>query len=504
MRLPWWAVGGLWVHGCSGSAQAVKSGVVDIAWKILATLGLVLLNGFFVAAEFAAVGARTSRLEILAKGSLLARMALQIKHKLDLYLSTCQLGITIASLGLGAVTEPAVAVIVGPALNWFGVPETQLHTIAFAIALAISTSLHVVVGEVAPKNWAILYPDRLLPIVAVPLAVFTYLFYPIIWLLNAASNALLHLSGVDIHGDHHGGLPHTEQELRTLLGEAVRKGAIAKGNARLLTSAFEFGHRKVRQIMTPRPSVDFLKVNQPLGEILRIVQKSANTRLPLCEGDLDHVIGLIHMKDLFNHLKLTPGRLKFVDEMTPNGEAVAIASGLPGSAVHVIGSGDIDLMKIKREVTFVPELLEVSKLLRQFQNSHNHMAIVVDEYGSTVGIVTMEDVLEEIVGEIEDEFDTTPAADFVKEGENYRVAGLYPLHELRDRLAIDNLSADGVDTVGGYIVQQLGRWPRVGDGVSMGKYAISVLSVHQKQVGQALITPKLPSDSAAESQQASQ
>ena len=477
---------------------------MDIVWKILATLGLVFLNGYFVAAEFSAVGARLSRLEILAKGSFLARVALQIKHKLDLYLSTCQLGITIASLGLGAVTEPAVAVIVGPALHWLGVPASQIHAVAFAIALAISTSLHVVVGEVAPKNWAILHPDRMLPVVALPLVVFTYLFYPVIWLLNAASNALLRLSGVRIHGDFHGGLPHTEQELRTLLSESVQSGAIAKSNARLLTSAFEFGHRKVRQIMTPRPGVDFLKVNQPLGEILRIVQKSANTRLPLCEGDLDHVIGLIHMKDLFNHLKLTPGRLKFLDEKSPNGEAVAIASGLPGSAVHVIGSGDIDLMKIKREVVFVPELLEVSKLLRQFQNSHNHMAIVVDEYGSTVGIVTMEDVLEEIVGEIEDEFDTTPAADFVKEGENYRVAGLYPLHELRDRLAIEPLSADGVDTVGGYIVQQLGRWPRAGDVTTIGRYTIQVLSVHQKQVGQALITPKQPAESDASTQSSSQ
>lgn len=474
---------------------------MEIVWKILATLGLVLLNGYFVASEFAAVGARTSRLEILAKGSFLARVALQVKHKLDLYLSTCQLGITIASLGLGAVTEPAVAVIVGPALRWLGVPESQIHAVAFAIALAISTSLHVVVGEVAPKNWAILYPDRLLPVLAVPLVVFTYLFYPIIWLLNAGSNLLLHLSGVDIHGDIHGGLPHTEQELRTLLGEAVQSGTIAKGNARLLTSAFEFGHRKVRQIMTPRPAVDFLKVKQPLGEILRVVQKSANTRLPLCDGDLDHVIGLIHMKDLFNHLKLVPGRLKFVDEKSSDGEAVAIASGLPGSAVHVIGSGDIDLMKIKREVTFVPELLAVSKLLRQFQTSHNHMAIVVDEYGSTAGIVTMEDVLEEIVGEIEDEFDTTPPADFVKEGENYRVSGLYPLHELRERLAIENLSANGVDTVGGYIVQQLGRWPRVGDSVAMGGYTIGVLSVHQKQVGQAMITPGRPTTKTGQAQQ---
>src|SRR5262249_39053360 len=150
-------------------------------------------------------------------------------------------------------------------------------------------------------------------------------------------------------------------------------------------------------------------------------QKSAYTRLPLCEGDIDHVIGLVHMKDLFNHLQLIPGRLRFVDEKSATGETIAIADGLPGSAVHVIGSGDIDLKHIKRDVLFVPELLPVPKLLRQFQNSQVHMAIVVDEYGATRGIVTLEDVLEEIVGEIEDEFDTAAQPGFVAEGESYRV-----------------------------------------------------------------------------------
>jgi CBS domain containing-hemolysin-like protein len=475
------------------SASILYAFHVDIIWKILATFGLVALNGFFVAAEFAAVGARASRLETEAERSFLARLALEIKKKLDLYLSTCQLGITIASLGLGAVTEPAVASLIDQVLGWFGVGKAHIpgqhSATAIAIALAVSTALHVVVGEVAPKNWAIFYPDKLLPAVAAPLVIFTYLLYPVIWLLNAASNALLRMSGIEIHHGSHGSMPHTEQELRGLLAQAVEQGTITESNQKILTSAFEFGDLKVRQIMTPRTQVDYLRLEQPIREVLQTVQKSAYTRLPLCDGDIDHVIGMVHMKDLFNHLKLVPGKLRFSDETTPAGESVFIADGLPGSAVHVIGSGDLDLKLIKREVLFVPELLPVSKLLRQFQTSHTHMAIVVDEYGATRGIVTLEDAIEEIVGDIQDEFDTMALSDFVPEGESFKVSGLFPLHELREKLSLDGLETTDVDTIGGYIVQALGRWPKPNDTLKLGDYQVRVLTVQQKRVGMILITP---------------
>jgi len=465
---------------------------VDTVWRILATLGLVALNGYFVASEFAAVGARTSRLELLGAGTLLNRACLDIKRRLDLYLSTCQLGITIASLGLGYVTEPAVATLVAPLLEWVGLrapPGQHHHALAIVIALSISTALHVVVGEVAPKNWAIFYPDRLLPVLAVPLVVFTYLFYPAIWLLNSASNALLRVSGVKIRHGAHGGLPHTEDELRALLAQAITQGTIPRSHAQILTSAFRFGDLKVRQIMVPRTQVEYLTLDQPLGEVLRTVQKAGYTRLPLCDGDIDHVIGLVHMKDLFTHLKLIPGRLRFTDEKSPTGEVIAIPDGLPGSAVHVIGSGDIDLRTIKRQILFVPEMLALPTVLRQFQTSQVHMAVVVDEYGATQGIVTLEDVLEELVGEIEDEFDTISPPTFVAEGENYRVSGLMPLRELQERLNLRDLDAGEVDTVGGYVIAALGRLPRPGDTVPVGPYTARVLSVSQKRVGQVLITP---------------
>jgi CBS domain containing-hemolysin-like protein len=461
-----------------------------MVWKVLATLGLVALNGFFVAAEFAAVGARASRLEAESHHGTLPRLALRIKRQLDLYLSSCQLGVTLASLGLGAVTEPLLAGLVSPALQRAGIPAHDLYAISFTLAMAVSTSLHIVIGEQAPKNWAISYSNRILPLIALPLIVFTYLLYPAIWLLNAATHGVLRLTGVKPDLAPHGGLPHTENELRALLAQAVASGTIPTGKGHLLTSAFEFGELKARQIMVPRTHVDYLLHGQPINQVLRTVQNAGFTRYPLCNGDLDHVVGLVNMKDLFSHLRLEAGKLRFSDEKTPDGEAVAIADGKPGSAVHVIGSGEIDLTKIKREILFVPELTPVPRLLRQFQTRHMHMAVVVDEYGSTQGIVTLEDVIEELVGEIEDEFDPVSRTDFLPEAEGYRVSGLFPLHELRDRLKLPDLEAQDVDTIGGYVVQHLGRWPRTGDVLPLGDgYSARVLSVMQRRVGQVLITP---------------
>jgi CBS domain containing-hemolysin-like protein len=472
--------------------------VASIIGRIFLTLGLVALNAFFVTAEFAAVSARATRLRSEDIKTLSARAARTIKTRLDLYLSSCQLGNTLAALALGAVTEPAVASLIAPLTKLAHLSGNSQRIAAFLISFAIAVSLHIVIGEQAPKNLAIAYADRLLAVVGIPLVIFTYLFYPAIWLLNAAAHAVLSIAGVKI-GPADGGLPHSEAELRALLMQSAARGAIAKGRAVLLDNVFGFSELKVRQIMTPRPEVDFLRVNDPISEVLRTVQRSAYTRLPLCDGDLDHVIGQIHMKDLFNHLKLVPGKLKFVDEKTPLGEAIAIPTGLPGSAVHVIGSGQLDLRQIRRDVLFVPELLPLPRLLRQFQTTHTHLAIVVDEYGSTQGIVTMEDVLEEIVGQIEDEFDPVSSTDLVREGDAVRVSGLFQLHELSDRLPIGPIEADGVDTVGGYIVRQLKRWPRPGDKVRLGLYEAKVLTVQQKRVGQVLLKPAAAEEKSSES-----
>jgi CBS domain containing-hemolysin-like protein len=468
--------------------------LLDIFWKILATLGLVGLNGFFVAAEFAAVGARRSFLQKQADaGNFVARVALGIKRRLDLYLSTCQLGITIASLALGYVTEPAVAALLEPGLAWLGfeAPPGSHHWLAITIALAISTSLHVVVGEVAPKNLAIFYPDRLLPVLTLPLVAFTIVFYPVIWVLNSASNVLLKLSGVPIEEASHGTVPHSVEELRALLEEAMEAGSIETGSAEVLTGAFDFGDLKARQVMTPRVQVDFLLTEMPMEQILRTAQTGEHTRLPLCEKDLDHVIGMIHLRDLFGQLKLVVGRLRFTDEKTDSGEIVALA-GAPGSEVHVIGSGTVDLTKIRRDILFVPELLPVHKLLRQMQESSMHMAVVVDEYGGTVGVVTLEDIIEQIVGDITDEFDITEKG-IERDGESFRVGGHFPLHELRDHLDINGFEPpEDVDTLGGYVAAKLARWPRAGDYAPMGDYIVRVTTVTPDRRMTLLITPIAP------------
>ncbi len=484
--------------------------MLGIAWKIVATLGLVGLNAFFVAAEFSAVTARPGRLKPLAKTSLLARAALRIKGRLDLYLSACQLGASLATLALGAVTEPAIGSLVRPLTAALHLGPEPAKVVAFALSFALSVGLHIVVGEQAPKNLSIRVADRILMPLAPPLIAFTYLFYPFIWLLNTAANAVLKLARVPPAADpaHGGEVAHSHEELRGLLVQAVAAGTIPKATAKILTGAFEFGELKVRQIMTPRLKVDYLTLDEPIGRVLRTVQKSAYTRLPLCDGDLDHVVGLVHMKDLFAHLQLVPGKLRFADPDPAVGDGrpppvpVAIADGLPGSALHVIGSGDVDLRKVKRDVLFVPELTPVPHLLGQFQARHLHLAVVVDEYGSTLGIVTLEDVLEEIVGEIEDEFDpATPHQPFVREPDGRcRVHGQYPLHELRDRLSLpDDLDlGEDVDTVGGYVTRQLKRWPKAGDVVALGPYEVRVTVAQQNRVQQVMIAPPAaPAEPAA-------
>jgi CBS domain containing-hemolysin-like protein len=469
---------------------------LTIFLKILAAVALLGLNAFFVAAEYAAITARATRVHLDQKNTMSFRAARLIKSRLDLFLSSCQLGTSLSALALGAITGPAVATLLTPLTSLMHLSVSSQRIVAFILSFLLAVSFQIVIGEQTPKNIAIENADGMLAVLGIPLVIFTYVFYPATWLLNTATHGVLRLLRVKRSGRPLGAsyIPHTEEELHALLLQAVSQGAIPQMKASLLSNAFEFGRLKVRQIMTPRPEVDFLLIDQPVSEILRTVQRSAFTRLPLCNGDIDHVIGQIHMKDLFNHLQLVPGKLKFLDEKTPAGEAIAIPTGLPGSAVHVIGSGQIDLRKIKRDVVFVPELMPVPRLLRLFQTQHLHLAIVVDEYGSTQGVVTLEDVLEEIVGQIEDEFDPVSSSDLVRDGDAVRVSGLFALHDLQDRLPLGEIDAGGVDTVGGFIVQKLNRWPRVGDEVELGDYRAKVLTLQQRRVGQVLVTPakKIP------------
>ena len=316
-------------------------------------------------------------------------------------------------------------------------------------------------GKLRRRILRYFFPDKLLPYLAPPLVIFTKLLYPLIWLLNSASNQLLRLTGIKMDAHAHGGLPHTEEEIYGLLRQSVTSGTIAREQSAILLGAIEFGDLLVRQIMTPRTSVNFLLIDQPMPEILKTIRNSEYSRLPLCKGDVDHIVGFVHVKDVFAHLVNAP------TAMSPT---------------------TIDLQKIRREVMFVPELVQVNKLLRQLQESRKHMAVIVDEYGTMTGIVTMEDILEQIVGEIDDEHDTA-TGDFVEVGDQYRVAGSFPLHELRLKLDLpEEIEHDDIDTLSGYITHELGRLPRLGDTIKIGHMTARVLSVHRRRIGMVMLS----------------
>jgi CBS domain containing-hemolysin-like protein len=427
--------------------------------RVLVVLLLVGLNAFFVAAEFAAVGARRSRLEELAKRQLLARWALRIKNSLDLYLSACQLGITLASLGLGFATEEVFVALFQPLLRH--VPFiSDVHGVAVVIGLSLSTALHVIVGEVAPKNVAIRIPDRLLPVLAPPLMAFTALFYPAIWVLNSASNGLLRLFGIRLGEEEYQEPLHSMNEIRSLLNQSFQEGGIAATSRQVLLAAFEFDDRAARQIMTPRLDVSYFRVGQSTQSLVDQIRTAAYTRYPLCEGGTDNIVGLIHMKDIFHVL-------------AEHGAAA------PPPA--------IDLMAIKREILTIPDSLDLPRLLRQFQRGKVHMAAVVDEYGTFQGIATLEDVIEELVGEIDDEFDERSHAPIRKVKNGYRVLSTAQLHLVAEVLDLPGIKECTESTLNGYLLEALGRIPRVGDVVTLGNFKIHVMKALSRRRSVVLI-----------------
>jgi putative hemolysin len=382
----------------------------------------------------------------------------------------------------------AVILIINTAANTIGatIAGAQFESIYgkqwIVLFSLVFTYLILQFSEILPKTMGVRYNARLAVVMARPLAFLIRVMSPVVW--------LVHLVNRPFEGRRAGPLrTATMEEISALAGLARISNLIGWHEEKIIRGASRLADLRVRQVMTPRTRVEYLKLDQPLAEMLQAIQKSAYTRLPLCDGDIDHVVGIIHMRDLFEHLRLVPGRLRFTDEATPAGEAIAMPENRPGAAVHVLGSGAIDLNQIKRPVLFVPELLPVSQLLRQFQASRVHMAVVVDEYGATLGVVTLEDVLEELVGEIQDEFDVMVPPTLTPEGESFRVSGQYPLHELVEHLHLEALEPVGVDTLGGYLTQQLNRWPRPGDEVRLSPYVARVLSVHGSQVGQVLLEP---------------
>jgi CBS domain containing-hemolysin-like protein len=419
----------------------------DLVW-IAAALGLVAINGFFVAAEFALVKVRPARLgELVRQGRPFAKSALWLTSHLDRSLSACQLGITMASLGLGWIGEPAVAHLVEPAFRSMGVmSQSAVHGFAFAIAFTLITAAHLVLGEQAPKIFAIKRPEVLALACAAPMRAFYVAAYPLLRGLDAATKLTLRLVGVDRASEEEA--PHSEEELRILLGHSRAHGELSSWKHRLVEAVFEFDDILCRQIMVPRTDVVLLNVRTPFEKTLEIAKRTKHTRYPVCDGDLDDVLGVVHMKDLLG-----------------------------------LGAGtEVDLRTLMRPPKYVPETMPISKLMGHFQATRQHMAIVVDEFGVSVGVVTLENVLERIVGPVQDEFDSeTP--DIVRDGAGeLRVRGIIPIAKLAELIG-EPVKARGVDTVGGLIALRLGRVPAQGDRLELGNATLEVEDVRHNRAG---------------------
>jgi CBS domain containing-hemolysin-like protein len=424
-------------------------------WGMILGLLLVVLNGFFVAAEFALVKVRPTQLEPLVnEGSRRAKLARHMLRHLDAYLSATQLGITLASLALGWIGEPAFAWIIHPLLSpLVGSNPPLLHSISVAVSFLVITVLHIVLGEQAPKTVAIRKAESTALLVAFPLYFFYKVTYPAIWLLNQASNRLLKLVGIPPASE--GELVHDEEELRLLLSSS-KESQLSTQKRELLDNIFELSHRVARQIMLPRQDVIYLSTDRLLAENLRIARRSGHTRFPLCDGDLDHVLGLIHIKDIFHRERpLT------------------------------------SLTEVAREIAFVPETLELDRLLKRMRTERFHLAAVIDEYGGVSGIVTLEDVIEEIVGSIQDEFDVE-RPELVEKGDGvYQVSGGMLVEDLEEALGVEFSERDE-DTIGGVVLSELGRNPAVGDRVELGPVTIEVTEVQLNRVATVRVNVHQP------------
>ena len=394
---------------------------------ILLVAFLVFMNGFFVAAEFCCVKIRTSRLEtLIAEGNNRARYAKQLTDHLDYSLSVTQFGITLASLGLGWVGEPAIATLILPVTEALGLPDEFGHTVALAIAFTIITSLHIVLGELTPKSMAIANVEDIILAIAFPMVLFSRLMRPFVWILNTVANHISRRLGYDVKAENEDA--HTEEEIRLLMKESYRQGLINSTEADFVDNVFSFTELNAREIMVPRTDMICLYLDDTPAERIKTILEEQQTRYPVCYEDKDHIIGFIHVKDLLPPL---------------------------------IRGERLNLRRYIRKALVVPESMDGSVLLRTMQEQGSQLAIVVDEYGGTAGMVTVEDIIEQIVGDIRDEFDEE------RENVEWRAGGVCSidakllLEEVYDLLGI-RIEDEDVDSIGGWFYDQLGEAPRIG------------------------------------------
>lgn len=408
---------------------------------------LLLVNAFFVLSEYAIVRVRRTQLAELAEaGSGQARMALRISDDLDQYVSTVQVGVTGASLALGIVGEPTMSALLRPVLGGLEAVAAPLYrTLSFLLSFTLVTYLTLVLAEIAPKYLAIQRTLQLALLAAYPLELVRRLLFPFVWFVDASANRVLALVGIRPTGELD---VHSEEELKLLVAASTRKGILQESERLLLANALDFADTLVRQVMVPRTEIAAIEANEPLRELRDLAGRHPFTRYPVYDGDLDHIVGVAHVKDLVPATDLSrPVR----DSM--------------------------------RRPLFLPETMRLDQALAEFRRERTQLAVVVDEFGGTAGLVTLEDVIEELVGEVQDEFDRESPQVREEPSGSLLVDGLTPLDDLRERLSM-TLAEEPYDTVGGLVFGRLGRLPSVGDWVEVEGYRFQVTGVDGRRVAQ--------------------
>ncbi|MBN8048854.1 HlyC/CorC family transporter [Paraclostridium bifermentans] len=420
--------------------------------NILLVFFLVFLNGFFVATEFAMVKVRKSRIEtLIIQGDKRAKRTLIVVKDLNSYLSACQLGITLASLGLGWVGEPAILRLLMPIFNLFNLPSSLEHSIAFIIAFSIITGCHIVFGELVPKSLAIISPEKIALSTAFPLIFFYKLTYPVMWIFNHSTNWILKVFGL-FQVDEHESV-HTDEEIKLLVEESYNHGLVDKTELTLVDNIFDFSDKTVKEIMVPRTDITNIFIEDAFDDIIDFTLKEQLTRYPVCKENKDNVIGFIHIKDLYKQ--------------------------------KIEGSNQ-EIKNIIRDIKLVPESMLISDLLKIFKKDKVQVALVIDEYGGTSGLVTIEDILEEIVGEIQDEFDEEEDSIIKCEDNSYIVDGKVLIEDITEFLYID-IEDEHIDTIGGWAYAQLDSYPKVNDKFTYKNYEFTILKCNRKRINKLLI-----------------
>jgi CBS domain containing-hemolysin-like protein len=419
---------------------------VTLLYELVGVAVLVLLNAFFVAAEYALVTARRTRMvELHHQGNRRARAVLKITGDPPQFIAAMQLGVTLTSLGIGAVGEHALS---------RAFDSVMATILAVLLAYLVLTFVHVVIGELVPKGLALGHAEGTALVVAAPVRAFFSVFRPLIWFLRRSTNVVLAVLGLEAPGAERE--PLSEAELRMLLSRSSQEGEIEHEEQQMIDKVFVFGDKDAADVMVPRPEVVAVAITLPPEQALASVLDSPYTRYPVYKDDLDDVIGVLHVRDLF-------------------------------SAMHERGLASVKLEELLRPPFIVPETKDLASLLQDFRRTNNHFAVVVDEYGGTAGICTLEDLIEEIVGEIEDEFDVSEVQIEQVDDDTYRLDGMFPIDEFNARFH-SNLPDEDFHTVGGFVFGCLGRAPEVGDTVDHGGLRFDVLEVDGSRIERMSVT----------------